>query len=115
MRLATDDEVQGKAARISSLTSSRAAINGCLTPYALPREHDLWGEFKLAMHGTDTSQWLYNQRNETTDRPGDLGYFIGYRIAEAFYERATDKRLALEAIIEVADSDMFLAQSGYEP
>ena len=86
-----------------------------LTPYALPREHDLWGEFKLAMHGTDTSQWLYDQGNETTDRPGDLGYFIGYRIAEAFYERATDKRLALEAIIEVADSDMFLAQSGYEP
>ena len=58
---------------------------------------------------------LYNQGNETTDRPGDLGYFIGYRIAEAFYERATDRRLALEAIIEVADSDVFLAQSGYEP
>ena len=90
-------------------------INARLMSYALPREHDLWGEFELAMHGTDTSQWLYNQGNETTDRPGDLGYFIGYRIAEAFYERATDKRLALKAIIEVADSDMFLAQSGYEP
>ena len=90
-------------------------INARLRSYALPREHDLWAEFKVAMHGTDWSQWLYNQGNETTSRPGDLGYFIGYRIAEAFYERATDKRAALEAIIEVGDSDTFLAESGYDP
>jgi hypothetical protein len=90
-------------------------MNARLRSYALPREHDLWAEFKLAMHGTDTSQWLYNQGNATGERPGDLGYFIGYRIAEAFYERTSDKRLALRAIIEVADSDMFLAQSGYDP
>ena len=67
------------------------------------------------MHGTDTSEWLYNQGTATGERPGDLGYFIGYRIAEAFYERTADKRLALRAIIEVGDSDMFLAQSGYDP
>ena len=90
-------------------------INARLWSYALPREHDLWGEFKVAMHGTDTSQWLYNQASATADRPGDLGYFIGYRIAEAFYARATDKRLALRAIIEVGDSDTFLAESGYDP
>jgi hypothetical protein len=90
-------------------------MNARLRSYALPREHDLWAEFKLAMHGTDTSQWLYNQGNATGERPGDLGYFIGYRIAEAFYERTSDKRLALRAIIEVADSDTFLAQSGYDP
>jgi hypothetical protein len=90
-------------------------INARLWAYGLPREHDLWTEFKAAMHGTDSSQWLYNQGNETAGRPGDLGYFIGYRIAEAFYDRATDKRLALQAIIEVSDSDTFLAQSGYDP
>ena len=67
------------------------------------------------MHGTDTSRWLYNQGSATGGRPGDLGYFIGYRIAEAFYDRTTDKRLALRAIIEVGDSDLFLAQSGYDP
>jgi predicted Zn-dependent protease DUF2268 len=90
-------------------------INARLMSYALPREHDLWAEFKVAMHGTDTSQWLYNQGSATGGRPGDLGYFIGYRIAEAFYERTLDKRLALRTIIEVGDSDAFLAQSGYEP
>jgi hypothetical protein len=90
-------------------------INARLRSYALPCEHDLWTEFKAAMHGTDVSRWLYNQGSATADRPGDLGYIIGYRIAEAFYERTSDKRLALRAIIEVSDSDTFLAQSGYAP
>ena len=90
-------------------------INGRLRTYALPREPALWAEFKAAMHGTDISRWLYNQGTETADRPGDLGYFIGYRIAEAFYDRTSDKRLALRAIIEVSNSDLFLTQSGYAP
>ena len=46
---------------------------------------------------------------------GDLGYFIGYRIAEAFYGRTVNKREALRAIIDVSNSDLFLSQSGYAP
>jgi len=90
-------------------------INGRLADYAIPREAALWTEFKAAMHGTDISRWLYNQGSKTADRPGDLGYFIGYRIAESYYARATDKREALRAIIEVNDADAFLTQSGYAP
>ena len=105
---------EGSADFVAYLTTG-GNINARLRSYGLPREHDLWAEFKVAMHGTDTSQWLYNQGNATGDRPGDLGYFIGYRIAEAFYERTSDKRLALRTIIEVGDSDVFLAQSGYDP
>ena len=66
-------------------------------------------------HGrTDVTRWLYN-RGATADRPGDLGYFIGYRIAEAYYARTSDKRLALKAIIEVSNAAEFLGQSGYNP
>jgi hypothetical protein len=70
---------------------------------------------KVAMGGTDVTRWLYNQGSATADRPGDLGYFIGYRIAEAYYARTSDKRLALKAIIEVSNATEFLAQSGYDP
>ena len=90
-------------------------INARLQPYAIPREHALWTEFKSMMHGTDISQWIYNQGSDTGDRPGDLGYFIGFRIAESFYSRTSDKRLALQAIIDISDSDLFLSQSGYDP
>jgi len=90
-------------------------INARLRDYALPREHALWSEFQIAMHGTDVTRWLYNQGSATADRPGDLGYFIGYRIAESYYARTSDKRLALKGIIEVSNADEFLAQSGYDP
>ena len=90
-------------------------INGRLRDYALPREHALWSEFQVAMHGTDVTRWLYNQGSATADRPGDLGYFIGFRIAESYYARTSDKRLALKGIIEVSNADEFLAQSGYNP
>ena len=92
-----------------------ANLNARLQAYGLPREAALWSEFKSAMHGTDISKWLYNQGSETADRPGDLGYFIGYRIAESFYARTADKKLALRAIIEISNSDVFLTQSGYAP
>lgn len=60
------------------------------------------------------SAWFYNGRG-TTDRPGDLGYWVGYRIAKAYYARARDKRAALRDIIEVNDADAFLAKSGWRP
>ncbi len=90
-------------------------INGRLQTFGIARESELWTEFKAAMHQNDISRWLYNQGSATADRPGDLGYFIGYRIAESFYNRTTDKRAAVRAIIEVGDSDLFLSQSGYAP
>jgi len=90
-------------------------INTRLQAYGIPRESALWAEFKEAMHGSDISQWLYNQGSATADRPGDLGYFIGYRIAESFYNRTPDKKSALRAIIEASNSDQFLSQSGYAP
>lgn len=106
--------IEGSADFVAYLVTG-ANINARLQTYALPREAALWTEFKAAMHGTDVSQWLYNQGSATAERPGDLGYFIGYRIAESYYARTADKRLALRAIIDVSNSDLFVSQSGYTP
>ena len=106
--------LEGSADFVAYLVTG-ANINGRLWSYAIPREAALWTEFKAAMRGTDLSRWLYNQGSTTADRPGDLGYFIGYRIAEAFYNRTADKALAVRAIIELSNSDLFLSQSGYSP
>jgi hypothetical protein len=97
--------------------SSGGNTNGRLWAFAIPAEASLWQEFKAAMHGTDVSRWLYNQgsANATPTRPGDLGYFIGYRIAEAYYAKQADKAAALRDIIEISNADDFLARSGYSP
>jgi TPR repeat protein len=40
------------------------------------------------------------------------GIGIGYRIAQAYYDKQSDKTAALRDIITVADADDFLARSG---
>ena len=97
--------------------SSGGNINAWLFPIALPMEPALWQDFKAEMHGTDVSRWLYNQGSSTATptRPGDLGYFIGYRIVQAYYLKQSDKTQALRDIIELKDADAFLAASGYSP
>jgi hypothetical protein len=106
--------VEGVADFVGELVSG-ANMNRWLWAYAVPREAELWREFSAEMAGTNVSRWLYNQGQATAERPGDLGYFVGYRIAEAYYARGADKRAALREIIEMRDAASFLARSGYAP
>lgn len=61
---------------------------------------------------TDLSAWLYNG---TLTEPGDLGYWVGYRIVKSYYQHARDKRAALRDILEMNDAKAFLAKSGWRP
>jgi hypothetical protein len=92
-------------------------------PYSTPyldygRQHEqaLWQEFAPAMSGQEASQWLYNGDQATT-RPADLGYFMGYAICRAYYQRARNKRQAVADIIQLpldkVAPHQFLQQSGY--
>lgn len=60
------------------------------------------------------SRWVYNGRG-TAEHPGDLGYWIGYRIAKAYYRNAPDKPAAIRALIELKDPKALLAASGWTP
>jgi hypothetical protein len=69
------------------------------------------------MYSTDAKvkrRWIYTNES-TADRPGDLGYYIGYRIMRAYYRGHPDERRAIRDILDVADSAAFLAASGYAP
>jgi hypothetical protein len=76
------------------------------------REKEIETAFVVDMDSSDTSRWLYNG---TVDKPGDLGYWVGYRITKAYYQRASDKRRALREILEMDDPKAFLAKSGWSP
>jgi predicted Zn-dependent protease DUF2268 len=105
--------LEGGADFIGELASG-SHINKHIHEYGLQHEAELWAEFRQEMNGTDISKWLYNQGTSTT-RPGDLGYFIGYRITQAYYDKASDKIAALRDIIEMKNASDFLAASGYSP
>lgn len=106
---------EGAADFLGELVSG-GIINGTIYTWALPREAALWGDFRTEMNGQDVSRWLYNQGTATVDRPGDLGYFIGYRICKAYYDAASDKAAAIRDIIQVkGGATTFLTRSGYNP
>ena len=106
---------EGSADFVGELVSG-GIINGKIYAWALPRESALWADFKTEMNGQDVSRWLYNQGTAIVDRPGDLGYFIGYRICKAYYDAAADKAAAIRDIIQVKDgATTFLTRSGYNP
>lgn len=103
---------EGSADFIAELISGRH-INARLHVYGNPKERELWEEFKREMHGKNMSNWLYNG-SKVKDRPADLGYYMGYKICEAFYRRAPNKRRAVREMLEIKDFDQFLKASGYQ-
>ena len=80
--------------------------------YGIEHEQELWESFKKDMYGTDSDAWLYGG-SISEEQPADLGYFIGYCISKAYYEKHQDKKKALQEIIEVTDYESFLEKSGY--
>lgn len=103
---------EGDADFIAELIS-KGNINKHLHEYGNAREKQLWLEFKKEMKGNDSSNWLY-QGNDAKDKPADLGYYIGYKIAESYYKNASDKKNAVQNILEINDFEKFLADSKYE-
>jgi len=81
------------------------------------REKELETAFVPDENQTDLSRWLNNANPEkaTPDKPGDLGYWVGYRIVKTYYQRAPDKRVAVRDILQINDPQAFLAKSGWYP
>lgn len=78
------------------------------------KEVEIGEAFLRDQDKTDLSAWMYNGVGDAA-HPGDLGYWVGYRIIKAFYAHARDKPAALREIYEMRDPKGFLARSGWRP
>ena len=105
---------EGGADFVSEILAGRN-INEPLHIFGDLHEREIWVDFSRQMNGSDVSRWLYNGGTvtATTARPADLGYYVGYRVTQAYYERQADKRQALRDIFTIRDFNQFLAASGY--
>lgn len=100
---------EGAADFLAELISGRH-INQHVHDYANPREAELWSEFKQRMHSKDYSGWLYSS---TPGRPNDLGYWMGYKITKAYFDKQVNKQEAVYNIFHIRNFDTFLVESGY--
>jgi hypothetical protein len=103
--------VEGAAEFTAELISGDAAYSQ-FRASTKGREMEIETAFVADEDKTDLSQWL---NNGTPEKPGDLGYWVGYRIVKAYYQHATDRRQAFREILEMTDPKAFLAKSGWYP
>ncbi len=103
--------LEGAAEFVAELTSGHTGYShyDALTK---GREKEIETSFVAAQNQTDLSQWF---ENSSMEKPGDLGYWVGYRIAKSYYQRSPDKTRALREILEASDAEAFLAKSGWYP
>jgi hypothetical protein len=80
--------------------------------YGYKNECDLWQQLKADLPYNNSENWLYNG-DRIKDKPADLGYFMGFRIAEAYYNQSVDKKEALNTLLKSRDCENILKQSNY--
>lgn len=104
---------EGSADFLGELTSGRMVKRMRETHvWANARERELWEEFQKDMERNDNARWLYGGSGGN-GRPVDLGYWMGYRIAAAYYQNAKNKKQAVRDMLLVKDCKEFLKASRY--
>ena len=79
---------------------------------ARSHELDIEERFAADLDRTDLSAWF---DNTTPEEVGQLGYWVGYRIAKAYFTDAADPQAAIREMIRMTDAHDFLARSGWRP
>ncbi|MGD8426946.1 MAG: DUF2268 domain-containing putative Zn-dependent protease [Balneolaceae bacterium] len=103
---------EGIADYVAKLISGDT-INPKMYQWGERHESDTWCRFKEEMFGEDISNWLYNG-SATKNRPADLGYFMGYKIAEAYHKQAdVNDTEVLRNLFTIPDFKTFLKESKY--
>lgn len=81
--------------------------------YGQAHEKELYQRLTIEMNGTDLSYWMNNGEIEEKGIPSDMGYYIGFKICQAYYDKQPDKKKAIKYILEQNDFKKFLEESGY--
>jgi len=104
---------EGIAEFIAELISGNVG-NGRHAGWTRGREVHIESAFALEVDRTDLTPWLYNY-TPGSQEPYDLGYWVGYRIAKAYYLQAGNKRDAVRALIQQDNPKAILQASGWTP
>lgn len=90
-----------------------ATINKHIYDYGHAHEAAIWSAFEKDMWGKQTNNWLYQGTNTKNGEPADLGYFVGYKICESYYNKAKNKQKALKDILVIKNYKKLYKKSGY--
>ena len=103
---------EGSADFIGELISGKH-INELAFKYGNENEKLLCAEFVEIMDDFKYHGWLYGSKGKVKERPNDLGYWIGYKICEAYFENTDNKEEAIQDILNIQNFHDFQKKSGY--
>ncbi len=80
--------------------------------YGCAHEAELAARYVQDEDVTKMPPWMYDHTPDT-GWPPDMGYWMGYRIDQSVFAKATNKTAALRDMLQVTDFKAFFAASGY--
>jgi hypothetical protein len=85
---------------------------GSPAAFAYGRQHEtaLRQQFSPEANQPIAAKWFLATADANGQRPGALAYFIGFRICEAYYAQARDKKAAMQTLISLSDLPALLAK-----
>lgn len=90
-------------------------FNQHLTDFGNPIEEKLWNKFKIEKDKNfKDTEWLYTGNNTSNDYPADMGYYIGFKIIEAYSNTFEDKQEAMNSMLKNTDYYDIFVKSNYE-
>lgn len=104
---------EGVADLIGEKISGRH-INAAAHAWGLANECALWREFEPRAGGASLEGFLYEGEG-ARGRPADTGYFIGYRIGEAYVRQHGWSADSVAALLGAVSAQALLEASGYTP
>jgi len=107
--------IEGSADFIAELADGHVETDA-QWQFGCSHEQALWTLYQQQMLKQDDAlreAWLFSD-HAPLQAPPFIGYWIGYRIVQSYYDQSTDKRAAINAILHIKDSRDFLASSGYD-
>ena len=112
--LLQESVTEGTADFIASLVLQEPGVRQMTDrwAYGCAHEAELAARFAGEVDDPKLQPWLYDH-NPVTGWPPDMGYWIGYRIDQAYYAQVKDKTAALRTMLGVTDFKAYLKASGY--
>ena len=120
---------EGAADFIATLVTGRQ-MDPARAAWAAPREAELWRQFKADLaitrgvqwrtrrYGTPVAasfdRWIGNYGSAPPGWPVEVGYWMGQRIWQRWYDRQLDKRAALRAMLTLVDPAAVLAEGRFQ-
>ena len=80
--------------------------------YLLENEESLWPQFATVIDDQSPGDWMW-KKPSNGDWPSQMGYAVGYRIVNKYYESVDDKTRAKQAILASTNARELLDASGY--